>query len=85
MLEDEGGRLGDQAHRHELVAEQLRGLHRAVSGGLPRFIRRGESRPYAGTGLVGQFITNDPTLNERRAETLKREQRFELGQYRGDL
>ena len=36
-----------------------------------------------GLGSWGQFITHEVTLNERRAETLKQEQRFELVQYRG--
>ena len=36
-----------------------------------------------GLGSWGQFITHELTLNEPRAETLKREQRFELVQYRG--
>ena len=36
-----------------------------------------------GLGWWGQFITHEVTLNERRAETLKQEQRFELVQYRG--
>ena len=36
-----------------------------------------------GLGWWGQFITHEVTLNERRAERLKQEQRFELVQYRG--
>ena len=31
-----------------------------------------------GLGWWGQFITHELTLNQRRAETLKREQRYEL-------
>ena len=74
----------DQAHRHELVAEQLRCLHRAVSGGLPRFVRRRRVPTACGDWVPGGSSSPASSpLNQPRAETLKREQRFELVQYRG--